>query len=255
MRKLYKFFILKVLVLTLLVPFTAQTQAVLYNPQTLYDSPGGFYDQSMIREMNIQFYDANYHNILRNAFFNNPAYRIPAVVSLDGMSYDSVGVRYKGNSTFCIPNDEGNPKVPYNLDANYWVSGQKIADYKKLKFANAWMDPTFAKEITATNIYQKYMPSPEVNLLKVKVQGNYLGLYVNTESINKQFMEKHFGEKDGVLFKCDPAQVFCGNTNPGGNPDLKWLGPDSTNYYTSYDLKSESGWGELMDLIYTLYIF
>ena len=59
------------------------------------------------------------------------------------------------------------------------------------------------------------MPSPEVNLLKVKVQGNYLGLYVNTESINKQFMEKHFGEKDGVLFKCDPAQVFCGNTNPG----------------------------------------
>ena len=252
MRKLYNFLILKVLVLILLVPFTAQTQAVLYNPQTLYDAPGGFYDQSMIREMNIQFYDANYHNILRNAFFNNPAYRIPAVISLDGMSYDSVGVRYKGNSTFCIPNDEGNPKVPYNLDANYWVSGQKIADYKKLKFANAWMDPTFAKEITATNIYQKYMPSPEVNLLKVKVQGNYLGLYVNTESINKQFMEKHFGEKDGVLFKCDPAQVFCGNTNPGGNPDLKWLGPDSTNYYTSYDLKSESGWGELMDLIYTL---
>lgn len=252
MRKSYKLLILKVLLVILLVPFTAQTQAVLYNPQTLYDAPGGFYDQSMIREMNIQFYDVNYHNILRNAFFNNPAYRIPAVVSLDGMSYDSVGVRYKGNSTFCIPNDEGNPKVPYNLDANYWVSGQKIADYKKLKFANAWMDPTFAKEITATNIYQKYMPSPEVNLLKVKVQGNYLGLYVNTESINKQFMEKHFGEKDGVLFKCDPAQVFCGNTNPGGNPDLKWLGPDSTNYYTSYDLKSESGWGELMDLIYTL---
>ena len=123
------------------------------------------------------------------------------------MSYDSVGVRYKGNSTFCIPNDEGNPKVPYNLDANYWVSGQKIADYKKLKFANAWMDPTFAKEITATNIYQKYMPSPD-KLIKSKSSGNYLGLYVNTESINKQFMEKHFGEKDGVLFKCDQRRYL-----------------------------------------------
>ncbi|MBL6661334.1 MAG: hypothetical protein ISP70_07540, partial [Crocinitomicaceae bacterium] len=77
MRKLYNFLILKVLVLMLLVPFTARTQAVLYNPQILYDAPGGLYDQSMIREMNIQFYDANYHNILRNAFFNNPAYRIP----------------------------------------------------------------------------------------------------------------------------------------------------------------------------------
>jgi len=252
MRKLFNHNTLKAIVFMAILPMTAKTQAVLYNPQTLYDSPGGLYDQGTIREMNIQFYDANYHSTLVNSFFNYPSYRIPAVVSIDGISYDSVGVRYKGNSTFCLPNDDGNPKVPYNLDANYWISGQKIADYKKLKFANAWMDPTFAKEITATNIYQKYMPSPEVSLLKVKVQGNYLGLYVNTESINKQFMEKHFGEKDGVLFKCDPAQVFCGSTNPGGNPDLKWLGSDSTSYYNSYALKSDSGWEELMDLIYTL---
>ena len=252
MQKLFNLNLLKTIVFIAIIPLTAKTQAVLYNPQTLYDSPGGLYYQGSISEMNIQFYDANYHNTLVNSFFNYPAYRIPAVISLNGVSYDSVGVRYKGNSTFCLPNDEGNPKVPINLDANYWISGQKIADYKKLKFANAWMDPTFAKEIAATNIYQKYMPSPEVNLLKVKVQGNYLGLYVNTESINKQFMEKHFGEKDGVLFKCDPAQVFCGNTNPGGNPDLKWLGSDSASYYNSYTLKSESGWGELMDLINTL---
>ena len=252
MQKLFNLNLLKTIVFIAIIPLTAKTQAVLYNPQTLYDGPGGLYDQGSISEMNIQFYDANYHNTLVNSFFNYPAYRIPAVISLNGVSYDSVGVRYKGNSTFCLPNDEGNPKVPINLDANYWISGQKIADYKKLKFANAWMDPTFAKEIAATNIYQKYMPSPEVNLLKVKVQGNYLGLYVNTESINKQFMEKHFGEKDGVLFKCDPAQVFCGNTNPGGNPDLKWLGSDSASYYNSYTLKSESGWGELMDLINTL---
>ena len=252
MQQLFNLNLIKTLVFIAILPFTAQTQTVLYNPQTLYDSPGGFYDQDVIREINIQFYDANYHNSLVNAFFNNPSYRMPAIVTLDGVSYDSVGVRYKGNSTFCLPNDESNPKVPYNLDANYWVSSQKIADYKKIKFANAWMDPTFVKEISATNIYQKYMPSPEVNLMKLRVQGNYLGLYVNTESINKQFMEKHFGEKDGVLFKCDPAQVFCGGGNANGSSDLKWLGQDSASYYASYDLKSESGWGELVDLIYTL---
>ena len=252
MRKLFNHNTLKAIVFMAILPMTAKTQAVLYNPQTLYDSPGGLYDQGTIREMNIQFYDANYHSTLVNSFFNYPSYRIPAVVSIDGISYDSVGVRYKGNSTFCLPNDDGNPKVPYNLDANYWISGQKIADYKKLKFANAWMDPTFAKEITATNIYQKYMPSPEVSLLKVKVQGNYLGLYVNTESINKQFMEKHFGEKDGVLFKCDPAGMFCGE-EVEGEPNLHYLGEDSTNYYTSYNLKSDNGgWDKLMELISAL---
>ena len=63
--------------------------------------------------------------------------------------HDSVGVRYKGNSTFVLPNDNGSPKVPYNLDFNYWVSGQKLMDYKKVKLANAWLDPTFAKEYLA----------------------------------------------------------------------------------------------------------
>ncbi len=236
----------------LLISHSAQSQVVLYNPQELYDEPGGLYDQGLLRDMNVQFYDNNYHNILVNSFFINPSYRIPAQVTIDGETYDSVAIRYKGNSTFCLPNDEGNPKVPYNMDANFWVSGQKIAGYKKIKLANAWMDPTFAKEITATNVYKKYMPSPEVNLLKLNAQGSYIGLYVNTESINKQFLEKHFGEKDGVLFKCDPVQVFCGENEQYGNPDLRWLGQDSSSYYPSYDLKSESGWSDLMDLIYTL---
>ena len=224
----------------------------IYNPQTLYDAPGGLYDEGVIGDLNIHFLDPNYHSVLVNSFFNNPAYRIPATVTFNGITHDSVGIRYKGNSTFCIPNDEGNPKVPYNLDFNYWVSGQKLEGYKKIKLANAWMDPTFAKEITATNVYKKYLPSPEVNLLKVNVQGNYLGLYVNTESVNKQFCEKHFGEKNGVLFKCDPAQVFCGSTTANGNPNLSWLGLDSSSYYSSYDLKSDHGWEELMSLIYTL---
>jgi lipopolysaccharide/colanic/teichoic acid biosynthesis glycosyltransferase len=62
------------------------------------------------------------------------------------------------------------------------------------------MDATFAREYTSSEIYQNYLPTAEVNLLKLNVQGNYLGLFVNTESINKQFLEKHFNEKNGVLF-------------------------------------------------------
>ena len=86
-------------------------------------------------------------------------------------------------------------------------------------------------------------------MLRLNVQGNYLGVYINTESIDKQFLQKQFNEKDGVLVKCDPIQVFCGENTANGNPDLKWLGADSANYYNSYDVKSDHGWGELMELI------
>ena len=226
----------------------------IYNPQYLYDAPGGLYEKDSLRNLHVDFYTPNYHSILVDSFFLNPKYRIPAMITLNGISYDSVGVRYKGNSTFCLPNDAGNPKVPFNIDMNYWVSGQKFLGYKKLKLANAWMDPTFAKEFTASKIYRKYLPTPEVNLNKLHVQGNYLGVYVNAESINKQFLDKHFNEKSGALFKCDPSGMFCDTAGApaGGRPDLKWLGIDSTDYYDDYTIKSDNGWGDLLDFIYTL---
>ena len=212
------------------------------------------YDIDSIREISVNFYNSNYHSILVNSFFSNPSLRIPATVELNGVVYDSVGVRYKGNSTFCIPNDNGVPKVPYNMDMNYWVSGQKLLDYKKIKLANGYLDATFSREHLASEIYQNYLPTAEVNLTKLNVQGNYLGLYVNTESINKQFLEKHFNEKDGVLFKCDNADVFCGNNsnNNATEPNLSWIGNDSTTYYDTYTIKSEYGWQQLLNLIYTL---
>ena len=226
----------------------------LYNPQDLYEPSGGLFDVDSVRSIYIDFQDPNYHTILEDAFFTNPSFRIPATLTLNGISYDSVGIRYKGNSTFCLPNDNSNPKVPYNLDFNYWIAGQKFMGKKKVKLANAWMDPTFVKEFSASQIYKNYLPTPEINLNKLYVQGNYLGLYVNTESINKQFVKKHFDEKSGALFKCDPSGMFCDTvgTPTGGEPNLKWLGEDSTSYYNSYTIKSDNGWEELIDLIKTI---
>ena len=236
------------------LPFWVVGQSIsVHNPQLAYDSPGGLFDTDSIRDLHITFEDANYHNVLVHSFFNNPDHRIPATITLNGVDHDSAGVRYKGNSTFCIPTDNGVPKVPYNIDMNHWVSGQTIMDYKKLKLANAYMDATFMKELIASEIYKAYIPSPEVSPLKLHVQGNYLGLYVNTESINKQFLEKHFGEKDGVLFKCDNINVFCGDSGGAAPaPSLRWLGLDSTNYYDAYDLKSNHGWTQMLYLIGTL---
>ena len=230
------------------LPILSFSQTV-YNPYQFYENPGGLFDKDSVRSIYIDFIDPNYHSVLVNSFFTNPKYRIPATVSCNGITYDSVGVRYKGNSTFCLPNDNNNPKVPYNLDFNYFISGQKFMGKKKLKLANAWMDPTFVKEFSASQIYKNYLPSPEVNLVKLYVQGNYLGLYVNTESINKQFTDKHFDEKDGVLFKCDGSGMFCDTTGTptGGVPDLNWLGEDTTLYYSSYDIKSDYGWEDWSD--------
>ena len=44
-----------------------------------------------------------------------------------------LGLDTKATQHFCLPNDVGNPKVPYNLDFNYFVSGQKFMGKEKVK--------------------------------------------------------------------------------------------------------------------------
>jgi len=85
-------------------------ELTIFNPQVHYDEPGGLYDPLALREMHVTFEDAEYHATLVDAFFNNPSLRIPATVELDGVVLDSIGARYKGNSTFCLPNDDGAQK-------------------------------------------------------------------------------------------------------------------------------------------------
>ena len=226
----------------------------LYNPQLLYDFPGGLFDEDSLRSIYIDFYETNYHSNLVNAWFYNPNERLPAKLTMNSIVYDSVGIRYKGNSTFCLPNDVLNPKVPYNIDMNYSIDSQKILGYNKLKLANAWMDPTLVKQIVASNIYRKYLPSGESNLVKLFIEDNYLGLYVNDESINKQFLKKHFDEKSGALFKCDNIDRFCDTANAPSAmpPNLFYMGDDTSLYYNSYDMKSSSGWTDLVELIKTI---
>jgi len=226
----------------------------VYNIEKYYDTPGGLFDIDSLRTIDIWFYDSNYDSILHQSWMDKTKIRLPASISVcSGIVYDSVAVRYKGNSTYAVAYDLGNPKVPLNLDINDIISGQDVFGYKKIKLANSLFDPTFCKELVGYHIFNQYAPSSQANLMKVNLQGNYLGLYLNTESVDNTFLTKHFGEKNGSFFKCDPIQQF-GEQTEAYLSDLVWLGNDTTLYYNSYEIKSDYGWTELMRLIYLINI-
>ncbi len=223
---------------------------IVFDPQQFYDAPDGLYEPDSLRSLYVDIYEPNYHIMLVDSFWTNADFRLPGDVVLGNDTLHDVGIKYKGNSTFCGPLSWGFPKFPLNLDINHFVGGQKLKGYKKVKLSNAWSDATYVREYVASEIYQKYVPTYEVNLMKVFLEGAYLGLYSNTESINKQFLEKHFGEKDGVLVKGDADLTAC--IQYTGTPDLVWHGPDSSDYYNHYEMKSDHGWAELQQLIETL---
>ena len=241
---------MKKLLIFLLFSFITFSQE-LFNSQSIYDGDGGLYDWNELRDINVNFYNSGYDSFLTQSWLENTKLTLPASLEIGGLYFDSVAVRYKGNSTFYIPFTLSNPKKPYNIDFNDYDSNQDIMGYNKIKLANTLFDPTCRKEILGYSIYRSYLPSPQANFMNLYVNNELLGLYVNTEAINYNFLDKHFGESDGAFFKCENQDLF-GVSGGSLTPNLDYRGMDSTLYVESYELKSESGFKALMDMIYTL---
>jgi len=246
------YFLIIILLSINLIPSSLFSQKIIkYNTLHEYEREGELYDNNIIRTLNIDFYNQKYDSILNNYWELDKTIYLAANIELDGQKFDTVGVRYKGNSTYFIAEDFDIPKKPINIDLNYFNKKFNLKSITKLKLANAILDPSIIREVIASAIYKKYLPSPETSLIKVYINGDYMGLYVNTESISENFLVKHFGTNNGILFKCDPITKFKDSTEAKWS-NLDWRGKDSSLYYESYSLKTNFGWDKLLELIYLL---
>ena len=78
--------------------------------------PQELFDPYQVHTLNIQFYNPDYDQILQQRWeVDDKTYELATVV-FNGDTLDSVGVRYKGNSTFWWTQATGSPKYPLNID-------------------------------------------------------------------------------------------------------------------------------------------
>jgi hypothetical protein len=196
------------------------------------------YDLNSITEIYIEFNESNWDAILDQYKSNDMEERlIASSVTINGVSYDSVGIKYKGNSTY----NANNAKNPLNIKLDY-ILNQEHQGYSTLKLSNGFKDPSFVREVLSYEIARKYMDAPLANYAKVYINGSYYGLFSSSESINGSYLERRFySDKNNVRFKCNP------NYGSGGSPSLEYLGTDSSLYFNSYELKSDFGWVDLVN--------
>lgn len=208
-----------------------------------------------VKEAKVYIDDENWLNTLDSLKQLGNDDRVLADVVLDGVRYDSVGIRFKGNSSYFNVRNQELSKLPFNIKADFVKKKQRFnKKYKSLKLSNVFRDPSYLREVLSYEIAGNYMPAPRANYIKVYVNDEYLGLYNNTESVDKDFLDEHFGWKKGILFKCDPdwnAEDLRDCPN-GDKAALEYLGPDSTCYFGLYEIKTDAGWKELIELTQTL---
>lgn len=193
------------------------------------------FSYSQIHEIHFNFWQNNYWDSLTQNYTLDQY--MPCNMVVNGVNYDSVGVKFKGNSSYNNPSD----KKSFKIDMNEYISGQEIDGLKKFNLNNGFKDPTLMREKLFLDFLREInVPAPRCTYAKVYINNTYWGLYMLVEEVNKKFLEQRFGDDAGNLFKGDPTG------------DLKWLGSNPSLYYPKYELHTNetvNDWTDLVALI------
>lgn len=210
------------------------------------------FDISTIQDIRIYFAQSNWDYLLDSlAAADEDARLMAPLLIINGVSFDSVGVKYKGNSSYS-PN---RPKNPFSIKLDYIVADQDYDGNTLLKLSNGFKDPALVREAMGYEIANQYMDAPRANYAKVYINDVYHGLYTNVESIKSGFLNEHFYSSDNALFKCDPTM---GATNPpgcpttGGGATFTYINTDTICYQRFYEIESDYGWADLVSAIQVL---
>ncbi len=121
-----------------------------------------------------------------------------ANITIDGVKMDSVGIRFKGNGTYHV-NDAKNS---FKIDFNEFVSGKKYDDLKKINLHNNYFDASMLRQkIVSEVLLSEDLTQIRTAFVKVYLNEKYLGVYTIVEQIDKTFLQHHFDNKNGYLYK------------------------------------------------------
>ncbi len=155
-----------------------------------------------------------------------------------------VGMRIRGNTSRWAE------KKSFKLSFNSFVPGRQFYAVDKLNLNGEHNDPSIVRSKLGWDRFQEIgFIAPRAAHAALTINGVYHGLYISVEHVDDEFLQTHFEDDDGNLWKCLwPA-------------DLVYLGPDPDAYKLEvygqrpYELKThtdEDDYTELARLIDTI---
>ena len=112
-------------------------------------------------------------------------------------SLDSVGFRLRGNTS------RQADKKSFKLDFNHFQRGRDFYGIEKLNLNGEHNDPSIIRSKLSWDIFEDIgMPATRASHAKVYINGQYYGLYISIEHIDENFLERHYADDSGNLWKC-----------------------------------------------------
>ncbi len=207
---------------------------------TPIDAP--LYDQQVLRTIFIDFDNKEWEAEL--ADFNNTDVEVPATLTVDGKKYPNVGIHFRGMSSYMMV--LAGSKRSLNVSLDTLDSKQRLDGYKTLNLLNAHEDDSFLNTVLYSHIARQHIPAPKANFVKVVINGESWGVYVNVQQFNKEFLTENYSSSKGTRWKVSGS--------PMGGGGLEYLGDNVEDYKRRYEIKNDNkkAWKALIKLCKTL---
>jgi hypothetical protein len=196
----------------------------------------GFYNVNEIKTIYLTFEDPNWQSVL-DANYNTENY-LSGNIEVDGLLLENIGVQYKGQTSYnMLP--PGSEKKSFSFKTDEFVLDQELFGYNNINLNNAFQDATFLREFLYVQSIRKFIPAAKASFVKLIINGESWGLYVNVQQLNKDYLEEWFLSNDGTNWRADSPNPEPGPPNWGdGTTALNYLGADAADYQEKYTLKS-----------------
>lgn len=201
------------------------------------------YDRSAMRTIFMEFENEDWEKELED--FHGTDVDVAAKLMVDGKTYPNVGVRFRGKSSYgMVP---AGSKRSFNVSLDLADEDQRLYGYKTLNLLNSNGDASMMSTVLYSEIANEFIPAPKSNHVRVVVNGESWGVYVNVQQFDKTFLKEHYKSSKGTRWKVSGS--------PNGDGGLRYMGEDLEQYKSKYDMKSSDGkkaWTALMELCRTL---
>ena len=126
---------------------------------------------------------------------------IPCDVTIDGTTFESVGIRPKGNSSLTQVVGSDSDRYSFRLSFDEYIDGQTCFGLDQLVLNNAHSDYTMMKDYICYDL-MRYMgvDAPLTTYANILVNGEQWGVYLAVELYNESFLNRVYGTTDGNLY-------------------------------------------------------
>jgi hypothetical protein len=197
------------------------------------------YEGTVLRTLFLEFENKDWETELQD--FHGTDVEVPCTLTVDGKKYPNVGVHFRGMSSYGgVP---AGSKRSMNLSVDFADKKQRLSGAKTLNLLNAHEDASFLSTVLYSHIARQYLPAPKANVVKVVINGESWGLYVNVQQFDKEFLEENFKTDKGARWKV--------RGSPGGGGGLEYLGENVADYKRRYEIKTkddDKSWKALINL-------